>query len=213
MAKVYPILYLFENSARGVISAVLATALGPDWWLEVTEPKRQKAVRDRKEQEGKDAWHSRRGSSELDYLDLPDLIAIVEHPKAQAHFSGIFPRAHWFSALVHDLNVSRRVVAHMNPLSEADIQQVEAAFKKWSRQLQAKASEIPGIRPGVRSLPPRHRRTRALQPGIPRPRPGCRLVLRRAAEAGGSDRCIKLGRVINVVLTRSWPDTPVPTAS
>jgi hypothetical protein len=45
--------------------------------------------------------------------------------------------------ITSDMNVSRRVLAHMNPLAADDVKNIEAAFRKWVRQLQAVASLIP----------------------------------------------------------------------
>ena len=103
---------------------------------------RDKAAQ-RKVDEAKDPWHGKRGSALIDYLDLKDLPSIVSAPKAWPHFRKLFARASWFQELVNDLNVSRRVAAHMNPLASDDVKNVEAAFRKWAKVLNAKAAEIP----------------------------------------------------------------------
>ena len=141
--KVYPILYVFENSARDIISRVLEAALGPDWWDDVSWSDARSEVKNRKAKEGHDAWHSNRGDSPLAYLDLSHLVALVGKPKVWPHFSSIFPRNNWFAGVVDDLTVSRRVIAHMNPLTPEDIEQVEAGFKKWVKQIKGKADLIP----------------------------------------------------------------------
>jgi hypothetical protein len=45
--------------------------------------------------------------------------------------------------VAHDMNVSRRVVAHMNPLAADDIKNVENALRKYEKVLKANAAEIP----------------------------------------------------------------------
>jgi hypothetical protein len=141
--RVYPILYVFENSARDVITRVLEAALGPDWWDQVSWSDARGEVKRRKAMEGKDAWHSKRGEGPLDYLDLGQLVELVGKPKVWPYFSSIFPRENWFAGVVDDLTVSRRVIAHMNPLTTEDIEQVEAGFKRWVKQIKAKADLIP----------------------------------------------------------------------
>ncbi|HUG63904.1 MAG TPA: hypothetical protein VMK83_01670 [Gaiellaceae bacterium] len=54
-----------------------------------------------------------------------------------------FERTSWFQELVNEVNVSRRVAAHMNPLELDDVKNVEAAFRKWSKVLKAKEALIP----------------------------------------------------------------------
>jgi hypothetical protein len=143
--KVYPALYVFENSARDIIMRTLKGALGDDWWANGVATDLQNKARDRRADESKEPWHGRRGARDIDYLDLPDLAKIVKGGKAWRHFEAvdIFPRASWFEELVSDMNVSRRVIAHMNPLSADDIKHIEATFRKWARQLEAKREQIP----------------------------------------------------------------------
>lgn len=141
--RIYPTLYVFENSARDLISKVLENALGKDWWDKIDLPKIRTKAEGRKADEDKDPWHGKRGAALLDYLDLTDLPLIVAARKAWPHFKPFFNRPSWFQELVNELNVSRRVAAHMNPLENDDVKNVEAAFRKWSKLLQAKAHLIP----------------------------------------------------------------------
>ncbi len=141
--RVYPRLYVFENSARDLITRVLKDAVGDDWWDKVVLPKLRTKAADRKAAEAKDPWHGKRGAALIDYLDLSDLPLIVSAPKAWLHFKSFFDRPSWFQELVNELNVSRRVAAHMNPLEADDVKNVEAAFRKWSKVLKAKADLIP----------------------------------------------------------------------
>jgi len=141
--RVYPILYVFENSARDIIERVLTAQWGGNWWEEVSWSEARRELKNRQEREGQDAWHSKRGDSPLAYLDLSHLVALVGKPKVWPYFESIFPRENWFAGVVDDLTVSRRVIAHMNPLTSADIEQVEAGFRRWVRQIKAKADLIP----------------------------------------------------------------------
>ena len=144
MAAIYPLLYVFENSARDVIARVLRAALGPTWWDQVANSRLKKVVEVRRITEGNDAWHSTRGAEPIHYLDLPELSTIATHSQAWPHLKGIFTdRQTWFPGIVDDLNVSRRVVAHMNPLTVEDVRQVQAGFAKWTKQIAAKESDLP----------------------------------------------------------------------
>jgi hypothetical protein len=141
--KVYPALYVFENSARDLISRVLKAGVGDDWWDKVVPQKVKDNAAQRKKDEAKDPWHGKRGAALIDYLDLTDLPSIVGAPKAWPHLKPFFDRPSWFQELVNELNVSRRVAAHMNPLEPDDIKNVEAAFRKWGKVLKAKEGLIP----------------------------------------------------------------------
>jgi len=143
--KVFPALYVFENSARDVIVRVLDSRVGKDWWddQKIVAGGLSREVARRIAAEEKEGWHSSRGTHPIQYVDLTDLPSIISAPHSWPHFEKIFPRQSWVSALFEDMNVSRRVVAHMNPLAEADIKQVEAGFQKWARHLKAIESELP----------------------------------------------------------------------
>ena len=52
-------------------------------------------------------------------------------------------RDDWVENLVEDLNVSRRVIAHMSALSADDTASVENTFRKWVRQLQGVEGILP----------------------------------------------------------------------
>lgn len=136
--KVYPALYVFENSARDLISRTLKAGVGDDWWDTVVPQKVKDKAAQRKKDEVKDPWHGKRGAALIDYLDITDLPSIVGASKAWPHLKPFFERPSWFQELVNELNVSRRVAAHMNPLESDDIKNVEAAFRKWAKVLKAK---------------------------------------------------------------------------
>lgn len=144
MAKrVYPVLYVFENSLRDVINSVLTVKVGVDWFDKLAPKRLKEKVTDRRKAEGADAWHSKRGLHELHYLDLRDLATIVKGQKAWLHFKELLPRENWLDGVIDDMNVSRRPAAHMNPLSGDDIKQIEAGFARWARQMKAHKDLIP----------------------------------------------------------------------
>ncbi len=141
--RAYPALYVFENSARDVIARILEAAYGPDWWSKAVPKRIRDKAADVRKKEEKDAWHgSRRGARDIDYVLLTDLATIVR--ARWSDFEDIFPRQSWFEELVSgDMNVPRRVIAHMHSLAGEDVAAIETAFRKWARQLKAKADKLP----------------------------------------------------------------------
>jgi hypothetical protein len=139
--KVFPVLYAFENSARDVITHVLKGALGNDWWDYVPLEVRNQADFNKKK-ESEEPWHSKRAAP-IQFVDLPQLKNIINDPALWPYFKSLFTRQTWFDSVVDDMNVSRRVAAHMNPLSDDDIKSMETGFRKWVKQLQAKEAELP----------------------------------------------------------------------
>ena len=140
--KVYPMLYLFENSVRSIIERVLSAQFGNNWWANSVPKKLREKAKDRMVQEKKNPWHGRRGADEIYYIDLNDLCSIIKNQ--WPYFKALFPNQPWIESLItNDMNISRRQVAHMNPIAKNDVKNVEAAFRKWTQQLQGVASLIP----------------------------------------------------------------------
>jgi hypothetical protein len=141
--RVYPTLYFFENSVRDLIEAVLSAKYGKDWWNVAVSPKVREKAEKFKEEEKKDTWHGKRGRRDLDYLLLTQLWTIIRD--RWKDFEPLFPQgAAWVQSLIEsDMNVSRRVFAHMNPLEEDDIKGLEASFRKWVKHLKAVEDRLP----------------------------------------------------------------------
>lgn len=140
--KVFPMLYVFENSLRDLITGVLEAKYGNSWWDTEVPPKVREKAAERMKSEKREPWHGRRGASPIHYVDLSDLWKIMNN--RWNDFAHLFPSKAWIESLItSDMNVSRGPVAHMNPLAREDVKNVEAAFSKWARQMKAKASQLP----------------------------------------------------------------------
>jgi Swt1-like HEPN len=141
--SVYPMLYLFENSLRDLIERVLKSVHGGDWWTKAVPLGPQKKFTQRKADERTDPWHGRRGNREIDYVDLTDLWLIIKDNWAS--FKAFFPSGQaWVESIItNDMNVSRRPLAHMNPLATEDVENVKNAFRKWTKLLNAIEDTLP----------------------------------------------------------------------
>ncbi len=140
--KVYPMLYVFENSVRDVIQRVMGNKVGEDWWNTANIPvKIRRDVDQRRQREDKEAWHGKRGTHSIYYTDIDDLIGIVQNNWNS--FRQIFPRQDWFANIVTCMEISRNTVAHMNPLRKHDFDRVRVNLRDWQQQISRKKSLIP----------------------------------------------------------------------
>jgi Swt1-like HEPN len=134
--KVYPTVYIFENSVRDLIERALQAQFGANWWTTAIPGRSRRPPRKHKADEKSDPWHGRRGTREIDYVFLVDLWAIIKHQ--WKHFKALFPNQAWVETLItNDMNVSRRPLAHMNPLSVDDVTNVEVAFREWVKLVES----------------------------------------------------------------------------
>lgn len=139
--EVYPRMYVFENSVRELIMRVLTSFYGSNWWnLSVPEPVK-KVVKNRLDEEDKNPWHGKRGAHPIFYTDIGHLKQIVR--ANWKHFEQILGNQGWFEQRIEEINTSRRVVAHNNPLDKDDIKLLDVYFRAWEKLIQRKKSEIP----------------------------------------------------------------------
>jgi hypothetical protein len=141
--KVYPILYIFENSVREVVRRVLTGAFGADWWDRCVSANVKRTVADRMRQENDTPWHGARGAHPILYTDIKDLVSIVRNSDAWQELKPVVGSIEWFSQLINCIGASRNPVAHMNPISGHDCQRVIINFRDWERVVHARRSLIP----------------------------------------------------------------------
>jgi hypothetical protein len=141
MTPVYEVLYQLENSMRTFITRVLRAKHGSDWWEKIaTRPLRDKAE-SRMADDKINAWHQKRSTEPIDYLDLDQLPSLIRvaHVDFVPHF---FATQEWFQQLVEELYRSRCVVSHMNPLIQTNIDAVAVRFNQWQQLMKAKAADL-----------------------------------------------------------------------
>ena len=141
MAAIYPLLYILENSIREVIDRVMTAKYGDSWWDTKAPRGLKDTVSKRMADEKKNAWHQRRGSRPVDYLDLDQLPALMRKIEKEV-VPNIIPSMEWFNQLIQEVYQSRCVVCHMNPLDSVNIQSVKVRVEQWQRQIEAKKGLI-----------------------------------------------------------------------
>ena len=141
--KVYPLLYLFENSVREMIIRVMRHAYGNNWWdadMKVSKDIKDK-VKDRLANEANNPWHGRRGAHPIYYTDLEHLGQIVKNNWPL--FKQVLPSQEWFSQRIKEISQSRNPVAHMNPLAKEDIERINVYTRDWEKLINQKIGVIP----------------------------------------------------------------------
>ena len=141
MVPVYRTLYQLENSIRQFIGRVLKAKHGKDWWDKTAPRGLLETVAKRTADDQVNAWHQKRSSSPIDYLDLDQLKALVR--AAQSDFVPAFcPSIEWFQVFIDEVYRSRCVVCHMNPLIQTNIDAVAVRFNQWEQLVKAKVADV-----------------------------------------------------------------------
>lgn len=137
MSNVYPFFYVFENLLRYVIMSTLKKKYGKNWWNVATISKDiRDEVERRKKAEGRDRWVGKRGSHKIFYTDLGDLGLIIN--SNYTDFKEIFPNLTWIKSRVDDLEKSRNILAHNNPLPSNEMKRIRIYLKDLQNQLAGK---------------------------------------------------------------------------
>lgn len=138
MAQVFPYLYILENSIRNFIIKALSKYYGTDFWEQATNRKLRETIKYRKKNEEKNLWHQRRSVREIDYLDLDELIVLIDKVDSKLVSDNILPREGWLQSIIHDVYESRCVLCHMNLLLSDSVKLIQANYNKWCNQVNGK---------------------------------------------------------------------------
>ena len=141
MAKVFPKLYVLENSIREFIKLCMSNIYGENWWDTQAPNKLREDVTKKMSRDKKDSWHQRRGAHPVDYLDMSELPRLVNKIQ-QFIVPDIIPDIEWFKHMIDEVYKSRCVVCHMNPLEKNSIKSVEVKFTQWQKQMNEKKDAI-----------------------------------------------------------------------
>ena len=133
MSKIFPVIYLFENSVRNLVKIVLENKYGDGWWDSKVSTKTKDKVDDRLKQEDANRWHGKRGVHKIFYTDIEDLKSIII--SNWEDFKAIFRNQAWVQSKIEEIELSRNIIAHNNPLSDRDIKRLRINFEDWIRQI------------------------------------------------------------------------------
>jgi HEPN superfamily Swt1-like protein len=145
MAAVYPFLFVLENSVRDIIKRVMQAKYGENWWDTQLTSAKAKDVKSRVEQklarEDEQSWHQGRGKHKIDYTTLGELKVIAASNQA-LFFPDLLGTKTWFDGLIDELEPSRNVLCHMNPLTKENADLVKLRFGQWQRHLVKRETDL-----------------------------------------------------------------------
>lgn len=135
--RVYPLLYVFENSVREFVDGHLTAKYGKDWWdrPKLVSSGPRAAYQKNKGAQGKNRWVERKATRPIYYTELGHLTDIITSQDGWAVFKSIFHDQSWVREHVRSIEVPRNVVAHMNPLLEKNIKGLEVRAQEWFDQI------------------------------------------------------------------------------
>jgi Swt1-like HEPN len=132
MARLYAIVYCFENSIRELIQTRLAEKQS-DWWTECVPKKTQTIAESRLDDAQKNSWLEGVSSDLLGFVDFGGLGDIIVNNWSE--FEDLVPSQHWLKQRMDELERARNFIAHNRMLAPAEFDRLEMYVGDWNRQV------------------------------------------------------------------------------
>lgn len=137
MARIYPYIYVLENSVREFIRTTLETAHGADWWKKCASKETVSKASERQDKQGKSRYYGIKAPYPIYLVDLDDLRKIII--RNWRDFEPRLPKLPdtqaWVINILQMIEEIRNIVAHNNPISKDDEQKLKVHFKEWGKRI------------------------------------------------------------------------------
>jgi hypothetical protein len=130
MARLYSVLFCFENEIRSYIRGTLSENEGVDWWTKLPQKIRSHAE-SRQETALKDSWLEGEKTDLLGFVDFGMLAGIIT--EKWAFFSNVIPSQHWLKQRMDELEKTRNFIAHNRMLLPSEFQRIYMYIADWNR--------------------------------------------------------------------------------
>jgi len=130
MARLYAVLFSFENHVREFIRETLSENEGVDWMDKLPVKIKQYAEK-RLEIAQKDSWLEGEKTDLLGFLDFGHLAQVILNK--WVHFESIIPSQHWLKQRMDELEKSRNFIAHNRMLLPSEFQRMYMYIADWNR--------------------------------------------------------------------------------
>lgn len=130
MARLFSVLFCFENEIRGYIRDTLSENEGVDWWTKLPQRIINHAEK-RQETALKDSWLEGEKTDLLGFVDFGMLAGIMV--EKWVFFSNVIPSQHWLQQRMEELEKARNFIAHNRMLLPSEFQRIYMYIADWNR--------------------------------------------------------------------------------
>jgi hypothetical protein len=130
MARLYAVLFCFENEIRDFIRDALIENDGADW-QEKLPPKIKEFAENRRDAALKDTWLEGEKADLLGFVDFGQLAQLVI--AKWDHFKDIVPTQHWLKQRMDEMEKARNFIAHNRMLLPSEFQRLYMYIEDWNR--------------------------------------------------------------------------------
>ncbi len=130
MARLFAVLFCFENEIRDFIREALAEKEGLDW-VDKLPPKIKEHAESRRDTALKDSWLEGEKSDLLGFVDFSHLAQIIV--AKWDIFKNVIPTQHWLKQRMDELEKCRNFIAHNRMLLPSEFQRIYMYIADWNR--------------------------------------------------------------------------------
>lgn len=130
MARLYSVIFCFENDVRDYIRETLTENVGVDWWDKLPN-KIKTHAESRQAAALKDSWLEGEKMDLLGFVDFGMLGGIII--EKWEHFGNVIPSQHWLKQRMDELEKTRNFIAHNRMLLPSEFQRIYMYITDWNR--------------------------------------------------------------------------------
>ncbi|MVT68341.1 hypothetical protein GPL21_24910 [Bradyrhizobium pachyrhizi] len=132
MARLYAVLFCFENEIREFIREALEEKEGLDW-QDKLPPKVKEHAEGRRATALKDTWLEGEKADLLGFADFGQLAQIII--AKWDHFKDVVPTQHWLKQRMDEMEKARNFIAHNRMLLPSEFQRLYMYIADWNRAI------------------------------------------------------------------------------
>lgn len=130
MARLYALLYCFENSVRGLVMQRLTEKHTASWWDKV--PSKIRTLAESRQKEAmKNSWLEGQNKELISFIEFGHLSDIIT--SSWDDFSDLIPNQQWLKQRMDELEKVRHFMAHNRFLQEGEFTRIEMYINDWNK--------------------------------------------------------------------------------
>jgi Swt1-like HEPN len=131
MARIYSLMYCFENSVRTLIRERLSEKYGADWWNNSVPNKIHSIAESRYKSANDNSWLEGQRYDLLSFVEFGHLADIIVYKWDD--FSDLIPSQQWIKQRMDELEQARNYIAHNRLLLPSEFKRIEMYITDWNR--------------------------------------------------------------------------------
>jgi hypothetical protein len=133
MARLYALIYCFENAVRALIGERLEERHGTTWWTVKVPQKIREFAEQRQKESTENSWLEGFKKDPMGFIQFGHLADIIVNNWDD--FSDLVPSQHFLKQRFDELEKARNFIAHNRLLLPAEFARLEMYVADWNRQV------------------------------------------------------------------------------